>query len=266
MAAVETAVELARSREEGEQLEPVGPHTAKAAEHSTQMEAMIEERERLKGLIDQLDLQEQRERVEEISAHPGKRSDSGGALSKPVATGKKRVEARAKLANLDREIAARGQALAFESHQAGFEQRAAATKAAAELRKSGHAALERFCAKVLGLFGDWDELSAAWEAHSEHAASVRASGVLDGASGEEMRSWDAVARPAGGKVPADLFVAVETVYRTVTDASTRVPGAEGGNRGVVGDWGDFLPVMPVNVGVTLADHNVERITSVPLHP
>jgi hypothetical protein len=231
------------------------------------MEALLEERERLEGLISQLELEEQRQRVEAVTADPGKRSDAKGNASPPLRTAQKRRDVEAKLANLDREIAARGQALAVESHLSGFELRAAAITAAGDLQKPGHVALGRFCARVLDVIeNDWDELSGYWEAHSEFTASVRASGVLDGASGEEMAAWDAVARPAGGKVPADLFVAIETVFRTVTDASTRVPGSEGGNRGVVGDWGDFLPVRSLNVGVTLADRNVERITSVPLHP
>jgi hypothetical protein len=246
--------------------EAVGPHTAKAAEHSTQMEAMLEERDRLEGLISQLELEERRQRVEEISAHPTKRSDSEGNASPPLRTAQKRRDVAAKLANLEREIAARGQALAVESHLAGFELRGAAIKAAAELRKQEHAALERFCFEVLGLFGSWTELAAVWEARSEQTASVRQSGVLDGAGPDESAAWDAVARPACGKVPADLFVAIETVDRTVTDASTRVLGSEGGNRGVVGDWGDYLPLLPVNVNVTLSDRNVERITHVPLHP
>jgi hypothetical protein len=172
----------------------------------------------------------------------------------------------AKLANLEKEIAARGQALAVESHLSGFELRAAAIKAAAESRQLEHEAVEAFCAAALELFGSWDALAAVWEARFEQTGQVRRSGVLDSAGPDEMTAWEAAARPAVGKVPVDPFIALELIYRTLTDPSTRVPGSEGGNRGVVGDWGDFLPVLPVNVGVTLADHNVERITSVPLHP
>jgi hypothetical protein len=240
--------------------EAVGPATAKMRVLAETAEAEQEGIQELKARSLALQVQEAREREQEIEANPGGRSGKGGALSKSAQTARKRGEIEKQIAGREADQAARAVVLAKTAAEAGREQRAIETKVALASQAEERAALEHFGRCYAALAAAWLAVREIQQDRYMHTGSVRQSGVLDGASAEEADAWSRASTPVGVKVAASFARAFSLAYQASTDPGCRF-NEDGTPYGVAfaGSWPEFVPEFPglAQLRVVPYDHRVE---------